>query len=150
MEGEYDKAIEYRAELHKAALEMARATLPDSLGNTTKERRDEQWRIRSSESVHIHSRGQKSTRPRSRAKWSWKVDAELRSDESLLYLDCVIGLLHGAGQYLEMEVHNNPPDGERRAQIASLQSRVRGYSDGDRRHAYLIQHDRFYRPTEKP
>ena len=54
-----------------------------------------------------------------------KVDAELRSDESLLYLDCVIGLLHGAGQYLELEVYNNPPDGERRAQIASLQSRVR-------------------------
>ena len=36
MEGEYDKAIEYRAELHKAAIEMVRATLPDSLGNTTK------------------------------------------------------------------------------------------------------------------
>ena len=29
MDGEYDKAIEYRAELHKAAIEMVRATLPD-------------------------------------------------------------------------------------------------------------------------
>ena len=29
MEGEYDKAIEYRAELHKAAIELVRATLPD-------------------------------------------------------------------------------------------------------------------------
>ena len=54
-----------------------------------------------------------------------KVDAELRSDENLLYLDCVIGLLHGAVQYLELELPYNPSGGERQAQIGNILSRVR-------------------------
>ena len=54
-----------------------------------------------------------------------RVEAELRSDESLLYLDCVIGLLQGAVQYLKFELPNNPSGSERKAQIANILSRVR-------------------------
>ena len=51
------------------------------------------------------------------------VVGEVRSDQTLQYLDCAIGFLHGASQYLELEIPLCPTGSERAGEIASLFSR---------------------------
>ena len=60
-----------------------------------------------------------------------KVAGVVRSDQPLQYLDCAIGFLHGASQYLELEFPLCPTGSERASEIAILLSRVKGYSESN-------------------